>query len=91
MEWKLFGHLREVAGGGAVAVDPGTDPTVGTALDALLDERPALREEVLADGDLADHVRVLVDGEDPFATGEGLSTPVETDAELALFPPVSGG
>ncbi|MBX0295156.1 ubiquitin-like small modifier protein 1 [Haloarcula nitratireducens] len=91
MEWKLFAHLRDAADGRTVSVDIDEGATVETALDELLAARPALREEVTTDGELADHVRVLVDGEDPFAAGDGLATTVDSDTELALFPPVSGG
>ncbi|MFC7026414.1 ubiquitin-like small modifier protein 1 [Halomicroarcula sp. GCM10025324] len=92
MEWQLFAHLREVAGGATVSVDVGDDATVETALEALLATRPELAEEVLDDdGDLAPHIHVLVDGEDPFADGDGLRTAVGPETDLALFPPVSGG
>ena len=91
MEWKLFAHLRDAAGGPAVRVDVEDGATVERALAALLDERPALREELFEDGELADHIRLLVDGEDPFAAAEGLETVVTDGTELALFPPVSGG
>ncbi|WP_254272094.1 ubiquitin-like small modifier protein 1 [Haloarcula marina] len=91
MEWKLFAHLRDAADADSVTVDVADGATVGTALDALLDSRPALAAEVLDDGDLAEHIRLLVDGEDPFLADDGLQTTVDADAELALFPPVSGG
>ena len=42
-------------------------------------------------GELREHLRLLVDGRDPFREGEGLDESVDDDAELALFPPVSGG
>ena len=92
MEWKLFAHLRDVAGGESVTVDVEGSATVGTALNALLAAHPGLREEVLDEGgDLAPHIHVLVDGDDPFAGGDGLETAVDPETELALFPPVSGG
>ncbi|WP_284010185.1 ubiquitin-like small modifier protein 1 [Haloarcula pelagica] len=91
MEWKLFAHLREAADGDTVTVEVDGEPTVGAALDALREEYPALAEEVSDDGELVDHVRLLVDGEDPFSGGDGLDTIVDEDTELALFPPVSGG
>lgn len=91
MEWKLFAHLRGVAGE-SVTVDVDADATVETALDALLSTHPELAAEVLDENDeLATHIHVLVDGEDPFAGGAGLATPVDPETELALFPPVSGG
>jgi len=92
MHWRLFATLAETAGETEVPVDPGTDATVGDALDALLAARPDLESEVLdEDGDLYDHVRLLHEGRDPFTEADGLDTAVAKGDELALFPPVSGG
>ncbi|WP_257298275.1 ubiquitin-like small modifier protein 1 [Haloarchaeobius sp. FL176] len=98
MQWKLFADIAERAGTDAVAVQvDGDDPTVGDALDALFETEPTLRERVLADGEpasrdgIAPDVNVLLDGADVFTTADGLATEVEVGAELALFPPVSGG
>ena len=43
------------------------------------------------DGSLQNHIRLLVDGEDPFHAGEGWETDIDGVEELALFPPVTGG
>jgi len=91
MEWKLFAHLRDAADGERVDIDIEDGATVEQALDALVSERPALAEELFEDGELADYIRLLVDGEDPFVAGDGLATTVDAETELALFPPVSGG
>lgn len=91
MEWKLFAHLRDAAGGETVSVDVEPGATVETALNALVDTEPELGAELFEDGELADHIRLLVDGEDAFAAREGLETVVTEETELALFPPVSGG
>ena len=91
MEWRLFADLAETAGDKRVTVDVPAGATVGDALDALLDDRPALRERVLDDaGDLHHHVNVLRNGEN-VRGGVGLDTELETGDELAMFPPVSGG
>lgn len=90
MEWKLFADLAEAAGEKRVAVDPAPEATVADALEALLETHPALRERVLADGEVAEHVNLLLNGE-AVENHEGLDTPVESSDELALFPPVSGG
>ncbi|MFB6110523.1 MAG: ubiquitin-like small modifier protein 1 [Halodesulfurarchaeum sp.] len=91
MEWKLFADLAETAGERRVDVDTAPDATVADALDALLESHPALRERILSDGEVADHVNVLLNGEDVETRDRGLETPVESTDELALFPPVSGG
>jgi molybdopterin synthase sulfur carrier subunit len=89
MEWKLFADLAEVAGTRHIVIEAEAE-TAGEALDTLLDAHPTLADRVLEDGDLADHVNLLLNGEN-VAGAEGLETPVSPDDELALFPPVSGG
>ncbi|MFB6101970.1 MAG: ubiquitin-like small modifier protein 1 [Haloplanus sp.] len=91
MQWKLFADLAEVAGDREIRVDIDGGATVGDALDALFESKPALRERVLDDsGAVADHINVLRNGENINAA-DGLATTLDTDDELALFPPVSGG
>jgi molybdopterin synthase sulfur carrier subunit len=91
MHWKLFANLAEVAGRKEVDLDLDGSATVEEALDVLLERHPDLETEVIEDGELAEHIRLLVDGTDPFVAADGYETPLEPDAELALFPPVSGG
>jgi molybdopterin synthase sulfur carrier subunit len=92
MEWRLFATLSEAAGEERVTLDIGDEATLREAFDALLEAHPALASELLDDEEaLYDHVRLLVDGADPFAQAEGWETLVDSETELALFPPVSGG
>lgn len=91
MEWRLFADLAETAGARRVSVAADGVETVGDALEALFEAHPSLRDRVLdADGALVDHVNILLNGEG-INTADGLETPVTSDDELALFPPVSGG
>lgn len=90
MEWKLFADLAEIAGDRVIAVDAESGDTVGDALDDLLDSHPALRERVIEDGAVADHINVLRNGRSVYHD-DGLSTTLKDGDELALFPPVSGG
>ncbi len=90
MEWKLFADLAEIADDRVVAVDVAPGETVGDALDALLRTHPDLRDRVLDDGDVADHINVLRNGRSVHH-GDGLETVLAEGDELALFPPVSGG
>ncbi|MBP1988138.1 molybdopterin synthase sulfur carrier subunit [Halolamina salifodinae] len=86
MQWKLFADLAEAAGERTVTVEDDAT-TVGDALEALLEAKPALEARALdADGELRGDVNLLkngesVDAEESVAAGD----------ELALFPPVSGG
>lgn len=91
MEWKLFADLADVAGDRQVSVAVEEDATVGDALEALLAERPALRDRVFDEtGELHGHLTVLRNGSD-VENEAGLDTGVADGDELALFPPVSGG
>ena len=90
MEWKLFANLAETAGEKRVTVDVEPGATVDDALEALFAAHPELREPVLEDGEVAEHLNVLKNGAD-VRDGAGLDATVEQDDELALFPPVSGG
>lgn len=92
MEWKLFADLAEHAGGKHVTIDVEPGNTVGDALDALLAEHEALESRVLTDqGELREHINVLLNGSNVAVDGDGLDTTLEDGDELALFPPVSGG
>ncbi len=91
MEWKLFADLAEHAGDRHVAVDAEPGETVGDALDDLLEDRPALADRVLEDGELRSQINVLRNGKDVRSQEDGLETELEDGDELALFPPVSGG
>jgi molybdopterin synthase sulfur carrier subunit len=91
VQWKLFATLAETAGS-EVTVPADETMTLREAVDALLAVEPALEDQILAEsGDLREHIRLLHEGEDPFAAGEGWETRVAPDDELAAFPPVSGG
>ena len=88
VRWKLFADLAEVAGVSEPAVS-GEPETVADALNALLADHPALADRVTdADGRLQPDVNLLVNGQ---RVDDPAATPVESDDELALFPPVSGG
>ncbi|MFD1641718.1 ubiquitin-like small modifier protein 1 [Halohasta litorea] len=92
MHWKLFADLAEVASDDEVTVDLAADePTVADALDGLIEVHPVLEPRIYTDdGEIEPHLNLLRNGVN-VRESEGLSTPVEEDDELALFPPVSGG
>jgi molybdopterin converting factor small subunit len=87
--------LRElVAGAQTVTVDvePGGDrATVGSALDALAVEHPALERRVRDElGRTRVHVNLFV-GADNVRDLDGLATPITPGDELSIIPAISGG
>jgi sulfur-carrier protein len=70
-----------------VAVDGGT---VRAAIDDLVTRHPELREQLLDSGEVRGFVNVYVDDED-IRYLDGLDTPVEDGAEIAIMPAVAGG
>ncbi len=84
---KLFGHLRDYAGGSEFEV---TGQTVGGVLTRLCaDNEPPQNAIFDQDGELS-HVRVLLDGRD-IELAQGLNTPLVDSDQLDIFPPIGGG
>jgi len=75
--------------GGAREV-PAEGGSVRELLDDLLSRFPALRHQLVEDGDLAPFVNVYVGGED-VRTLDGLDTPVENGSTVILLPAMAGG
>lgn len=94
---ELPGSLRDLNEGrptvelGAVPDAASTPSTVGEALAALRDVRPAVYDRLVTErGEVRTHVNLFVDGEEIRHTG-GLSTPLGEDARILVVPAVSGG
>ena len=84
---KLFGHLRDYAGGSEFEV---AGQTVGEVLARLCADNESLHNAIFdQDGELS-HVRVLLDGRD-VDLALGLNTPLVDSDQLAIFPPIGGG
>lgn len=85
--------LRElVAGSQTVVVDvDGDNVTVGSVLDALAVEHPALERRVRDElGRTRVHVNLFV-GVDNVRDLDGLATPITPGDELSIIPAISGG
>lgn len=91
MEWRLFADIAEAAGEHSLEINIKEDATVQDALDALLTRHPELEDTVMDNGMLADHLTILKNGKNVAGEDDGLDTAVQSDDELALFPPISGG
>ena len=64
--------------------------TVGEVLHALADAHPGLADQLFDGDEVRGFINVYVDDED-IRYVEGLASPVEEDAEVALMPAVAGG
>lgn len=84
---KLFGGLRQKAGGAEKAA---SGSTVREALENLCSGNDALQAAIFAGDELRPHVRVMVNGRDS-ELAQGLDTAVSDDDQIALFPPIAGG
>ena len=80
--------LREQTGG-ARQIEADGD-TVRDLLDDLMSRFPALRPQLVEDGELAPFVNVYVEGED-VRTREGLDTELHEDSTVILLPAMAGG
>ena len=92
MDVKLFANLADIAGTRITTVSADEGATVFEVLEAVFEEHPDLTDEVITeDGDLRDHINILVDGSNVRHEPKGLETTVDPETEIAIFPPVSGG
>jgi sulfur-carrier protein len=80
--------LREQTGGERELGAEGD--TVRDLLEDLMGRFPALRAQLVEDGDLAPFVNVYVEGED-VRTLDGLETEVRADSTVILLPAMAGG
>jgi molybdopterin synthase sulfur carrier subunit len=80
--------LREQTGGEREVVAEGG--TVRDLLDDLMARFPALRSQLVEDGELASFVNVYVEGED-VRTLDGVETEVTPGSTVILLPAMAGG
>lgn len=92
MQFNLYATFRVLAGVKTIQIDLPQGATIRQAVDAVIAERPVLRQHWLdATGDLHVHVHIFVDGQDVQTLPLGLETPLSTTSVLDFFPPVGGG
>ena len=87
MQVKLFGGLRQKAGG---AIKNASGATIREALESICVENEELRAAIFVGAALQPHVRVMVNGRDS-ELDDGLDTAVYPNDQIAIFPPIAGG
>ena len=91
MQVRLYASLRQTVGTKVVEIPVKDNQTVGVVLHALVDRYPELSEAIWsADGSLAGHVAVILNGRD-IRYLDNVDTSITSDDTLDLFPPVGGG
>ncbi|MFV1857770.1 MAG: ubiquitin-like small modifier protein 1 [Anaerolineales bacterium] len=91
MKIRLYATLRQIAGTREVEIPIEGQQAVGEVLRALVECHPRLNEAIWdADGSLANHVAVVLNGRDVRHLAR-VDTPLSDDDILAVFPPVGGG
>ena len=92
MEVKLFANLAEIAGSRSISLDNDSVGSVEEAITATVERHPGLETEIFDEnGTIHDHINILHNGETIRDFGSSSSRPVNSDDEIAIFPPVSGG
>ncbi|MBB5173488.1 ubiquitin-like small modifier protein 1 [Texcoconibacillus texcoconensis] len=91
MEIRLFATFRDICGAKSINVPFDDGKTIGAILDDVFVQFPTMKEELFDENNhLRPHVHVFVNGKNIIHL-DGLKTKVNTDDQLALFPPVAGG
>jgi len=91
MKVKLYASLRPLVGGQtSVELEAGPGDSIQDMLDELLEKWPALRDELLEDGDISPRIHIFLNGREVRYMG-GLDMIIPEGADLRIFPPVGGG
>ncbi|MDA8016145.1 MAG: MoaD/ThiS family protein [Thermoanaerobaculia bacterium] len=91
MKIHIPSALRRHTGGHPIARIDRPGATVASALEALFEIHPGVRDRLLTEqGRLRPHVALFVGSESIRYTG-GFDTPVRAEDEMTILPAVSGG
>lgn len=81
---KLYANLRKLAGTKELSI---TGATVRRVVSKLVEQKPAVADVVLRNGELAPHVVLTLNGRNVI----DFETPVTEQDVIAIFPPIAGG
>ena len=92
MKIKFYATLRDIVGQKEVEFDIDSETTVQEMIDLVINKYPRLEQELLdINGNLYQHVHVFVNGRDAPYLEDALSTQIQDDDKIDIFPAVGGG
>ncbi len=92
MKVNFYATLRQIVGGKTIDFEITPAATIGSLIQAMVARYPDLRQALLgADGQLAPHVHVFVNGRDVFHLESQMDTVLNEDDSVGVFPAVGGG
>ena len=91
MKVKLYASLRPLVGGKTtVELETGPGDRIRDMVEELLTKWPALRSELLQDGEISPRIHIFLNGREVRYL-DGLDMVIPAEADLRIFPPVGGG
>ena len=81
---KLFANLRNIAGTKELPI---AGWSLGSALNELVEQIPALEGVILENGQIRPHFVITINGHN----ATELDAPVTEQDLIAIFPPIAGG
>lgn len=92
MQVHFYATLRAIVGRKTVEFPYRPGMTLRQLVDEIVTAFPQLRRELLDDqGELYQHVHVLVNGRDTPYLENALDTPLQPNDSVSVFPAVGGG
>jgi molybdopterin synthase sulfur carrier subunit len=92
MKVNFYATYRPIVGGKTIEFDVDHGITISQLVEAIIERFPAMRREMLDEnGNLYSHVHIFVNGRDACYLESGMSTVIQAEDVLNIFPPVGGG
>ena len=92
MKVHFYATLRQIVGKKTIEIPLEEQVTLQQLVDEIITRYPALSNELVDEqGGLYGHVHVIVNGRDSRFLEDGLSTIVDPEDTVSMFPAVGGG
>lgn len=92
MKVNFYATLRQIVGTKTIEIPLEEEATLQQLVNEIITRYPALSHELVDEqGGLYGHVHVFVNGRDARFLEDGLSTVLEPEDNVSVFPAVGGG